>query len=133
MAASDGELDPPAAQKVEARLAADPAFRTRADALKKTFALLDYLPRPEPSPTFTTRTLDRLPAVQSGSGVKAVSAGLQLLHCDVFWLMPSNSTLATGVSSPPFGLSPLAGSSRGSTFPAGAPPHCLTARAFRAA
>ncbi|MBY0457133.1 MAG: hypothetical protein K2V38_07340 [Gemmataceae bacterium] len=62
----DGELDGEAARRVEARLASDPAARARAAALKKSFDLLDYLPRPEPSPTFTTRTLDKLPAVKSG-------------------------------------------------------------------
>src|SRR5262245_6915589 len=67
----DGELDPPAARKVEARLAQDPAARARAAELKKSFDLLDYLPRPEPSPTFTTRTLDKLPALPSGSGPTA--------------------------------------------------------------
>jgi hypothetical protein len=60
----DGELDPAAARKVEARLAKDPAARARAAELKKSFDLLDYLPRPEPSPTFTTRTLDKLPAIR---------------------------------------------------------------------
>src|SRR5262245_30216124 len=63
----DGELDPLAARKVEERLASDPAARQKAAALKKTFDLLDYLPKPEPSPTFTTRTLDKIPALKSGS------------------------------------------------------------------
>lgn len=62
----DGELDGPEAQEVEARLALDPAARTRADAYRKTFDLLDYLPRPEPSPDFATRTLTRLQPVASG-------------------------------------------------------------------
>jgi len=61
----DGELEPAAARKVESRLANDPEARARANAYKKTFDLLDYLPKPEPSPTFTTRTLDRLPAMKS--------------------------------------------------------------------
>lgn len=60
----DGELDPAAARQVEARLAKDPAARTRAAELKRSFDMLDYLPRPEPSPTFTTRTLDRLPVLK---------------------------------------------------------------------
>lgn len=60
----DGELDGEAARRIEARLAADPAARSRAAALKDTFGLLDYLPRPEPSPTFASRTLERLPVVQ---------------------------------------------------------------------
>src|SRR5262249_15358697 len=58
----DGELDPADARRVEARLATDPEARAKATALKKTFDLLDYLPRPEPSPHFTTRTLPQLPA-----------------------------------------------------------------------
>ncbi|MBA4187166.1 MAG: hypothetical protein C0467_04025 [Planctomycetaceae bacterium] len=61
----DGELEPSAARKVEVRLAADPAARAKATALKKTFGLLDYLPKPEPSPTFASRTLERLPAMKS--------------------------------------------------------------------
>ena len=61
----DGELDAPAARKVEARLATDPEARARAAALKKSFDLLDYLPKPEPSANFTTRTLELLPPVKS--------------------------------------------------------------------
>lgn len=60
----DGELEPAAARRVEARLAIDSQARARAAALKKTFDLLDYLPKPEPSATFATRTLDKLPALQ---------------------------------------------------------------------
>jgi hypothetical protein len=71
----DGELDPTTARTVEAKLAADPALRARAAALKRTFDLLDYLPRPDPSPTFATRTLDRLPALSgSASGTQAPPA-----------------------------------------------------------
>jgi hypothetical protein len=62
----DGELDDATARKVEMRLATDPAARRKAAALKKTFDLLDYLPRPEPSADFTTRTLDKLPAMKTG-------------------------------------------------------------------
>ena len=57
----DGELDEAAARRVEAKLSQDPQARAKAAALKKTYDLLDYLPRPEPSPTFASRTLDRLP------------------------------------------------------------------------
>lgn len=71
----DGELEAAAARRVEARLASDPLARARAAALKKTFDLLDYLPRPEPSTTFTTRTLDRLPALQSPNQKTKTQAG----------------------------------------------------------
>src|SRR5262249_39026234 len=63
----DGELDPADARRVEARLATDPEARAKATALKKTFDLLDYLPRPEPSPDFTTRTLHKLPAASGAA------------------------------------------------------------------
>ncbi|MCZ2343843.1 MAG: hypothetical protein LC104_18900, partial [Bacteroidales bacterium] len=44
----DGELDGPEAQAIASQLALDPTVRAKADAYKKTFALLDYLPKPEP-------------------------------------------------------------------------------------
>lgn len=66
----DGELDPATTRKVEARLAQDPAARARAAELQKSFELLDYLPKPEPSPNFTTRTLDRLPVVKESGPAK---------------------------------------------------------------
>lgn len=69
----DGELDAADARRVEDALDADPKLRMRADALKRSYDLLDYLPKPEPSPTFATRTMDRLPASVSAAA-KAVAA-----------------------------------------------------------
>ncbi len=60
----DGEGDSAARARVEARLNSEPAVRAEADALKKVWELLDTLPLPEPSPTFTSRTLDRLSAIR---------------------------------------------------------------------
>jgi anti-sigma factor RsiW len=56
----DGELDEDRAHAVESKMNLDPATRAEADTLKKTWDLLDYLPRPEPSPNFTNKTLDRI-------------------------------------------------------------------------
>jgi anti-sigma factor RsiW len=56
----DGELEGEAARSLEAKLSLDPAARAEADALRKTWELLDYLPRPGPSASFTHRTLSRL-------------------------------------------------------------------------
>jgi anti-sigma factor RsiW len=56
----DGELDEPAARALEAKLHLDPQARAEAEALKRTWELLDYLPRPEPSRDFTSRTLERV-------------------------------------------------------------------------
>ncbi len=56
----DGELHGEAARDLEARLSRDPVVRAEADALKQAWDMLDYLPRPEPSPSFTHRTMERL-------------------------------------------------------------------------
>jgi anti-sigma factor RsiW len=61
----DGELDEPAARDLEARLNRDPRIRAEADALRRTWNLLDYLPRPEPSTQFTHRTLNRVSALKT--------------------------------------------------------------------
>ena len=67
----DGELGEPEAQAIEAKLALDPVARSKATALKKTFDLLDFLPKPEPSVDFTTRTLTKLQPVVSGQSLTA--------------------------------------------------------------
>jgi anti-sigma factor RsiW len=56
----DGELGGERALTIERKLALDPSARAEADALKRTWDLLDFLPKPEPSPHFTRQTLTRL-------------------------------------------------------------------------
>lgn len=56
----DGELDDEATQALEARLSQDPVARAELESLKQVYGLLDYLPRPEPSQSFTHRTMERL-------------------------------------------------------------------------
>lgn len=63
----DGELGDDDTQAVDARLAHDPHAREKIDAFKRIDGLLGHLPKPEPSPDFTTRTLTRLQPV-AGSG-----------------------------------------------------------------
>lgn len=53
----DGELDPAAAADVERRLREDPVFLREAETFKRTWELLDFLPQPEPSEGFTSRTV----------------------------------------------------------------------------
>jgi hypothetical protein len=60
----DGELDQPAAAALEAKIDRDPQVRAEMELLRRTWNLLDYLPRPEPSPDFTHRTLERVSIVQ---------------------------------------------------------------------
>jgi anti-sigma factor RsiW len=67
----DGELDEADAQAVEVRVNTDAGARRDLETFQRTWDLLDYLPRAEPSPTFTSRTLERiegLPGVARGSG-----------------------------------------------------------------
>jgi hypothetical protein len=61
----DGELDDEAARAVEAKLNRDPNLRREAEALRQAWDLLDYLPRPMPSPNFTHRTLDRISSLRT--------------------------------------------------------------------
>lgn len=60
----DGELKGEAARSWEARLSLDSAARAEADALRRTWDLLDHLPRPEASVDFTHRTMERLAPVR---------------------------------------------------------------------
>ncbi len=60
----DGELDGPAASAMEAKLNTDPRLRAEAATLRRTWELLDFLPKPEPSPMFTSRTMERVSAVR---------------------------------------------------------------------
>lgn len=97
----DGELDPPAARRVEARLAADPALRARAAALKRSFDLLDFLPKPEPSPTFATRTMERVPTVQpaaSASVPVVLASGTIPMRHRPSWVWAAGLLVAVGVA-----------------------------------
>jgi anti-sigma factor RsiW len=67
----DGELHGPAARALEAKLNLDPGVRAEAESLRRTWQLLDYLPQPAPSASFTSKTLDKIsgvvPAVTSSA------------------------------------------------------------------
>lgn len=66
----DGELDPKAAESVATRLSLDPKLRSEADALQRAWDILDVLPRPQPSATFTTRTVSQVIPLPGGSGTQ---------------------------------------------------------------
>ncbi len=61
----DGELKGAAAQKVETQLTLNPEARAEAEALKRTWELLDFLPRAEPSTEFTQRTVSQIVSVRA--------------------------------------------------------------------
>ncbi len=66
----DGELEEEAARAVEAKLNRDPRLRAEAETLRRAWDLLDYLPRPEPSTDFTSRTVQRI-SVQAATRGRA--------------------------------------------------------------
>jgi anti-sigma factor RsiW len=66
----DGELDEDRAHSVEARITLDPTVRAEAETLKRTWDLLDYLPRPEAVPGFTNRTLDRISVRETAEALR---------------------------------------------------------------
>jgi anti-sigma factor RsiW len=60
----DGELDAAGQQRVETRLSLEPKVRAEVEALKKTWEMLDYLPRADPTAEFSTRTLEAVSALR---------------------------------------------------------------------
>jgi len=56
----DHELDDMGAEQVTAALSRRPEVRKEAETLRKTWELLDYLPRPQAPKSFTEQTLTRL-------------------------------------------------------------------------
>jgi anti-sigma factor RsiW len=79
----DGELDENTARALEARLATDPQARAEAETLRRTWEMLDYLPRAEASTSFTNRTLERL-AVQGSASRSLVQHPVRRLP---WWLL----------------------------------------------
>lgn len=56
----DGELDEATSRLVEEKATGDAATRTKIQFLRKTYDLLDYLPKPEPSADFATKTVTQI-------------------------------------------------------------------------
>lgn len=71
----DNELDEAAAQALESKLSLDPKARAEADALRRTWELLDYLPKPEPSTDFTNKTLSKLSVLKPRTSTMLPVAG----------------------------------------------------------
>ncbi len=72
----DGELDPQRNEAVSAKISINSKVRAEADSLKRTWDLLDHLPRPEPSPNFTERTLSRIEPLRQTSPTAPTINGL---------------------------------------------------------
>jgi hypothetical protein len=81
----DGELEAEPAQVIEAKLAQDAGARAEAEQLRRAWELLDYLPKPEPSPSFTHRTLERVGPVITRAGPKRAPFRLPRWAFGVGW------------------------------------------------
>jgi hypothetical protein len=79
----DGELTGEPARALEAKLNNSPEARAEADSLRLTWDLLDYLPQPAPSTSFTERTLSRLAPLREES--KPSSKRLRPLLLGLGW------------------------------------------------
>ncbi len=85
----DGELTEEEARNFEATLASNPEERANFQAMKKTWEMLDYLPKPELTSSFTLRTMEKLAQVTNPFPVKkqlftigkilALAAGILIL------------------------------------------------------
>jgi hypothetical protein len=82
------------AHLVEAKMRLAPGTRAEAEALRKTWDLLDFLPTPEPSPNFTNRTLDRIGPVRKTQ--KIPRQGLRVAGIGLVWAASLLVAVAAG-------------------------------------
>ena len=90
----DGELGGEAARALEARISLEPAVRSEAETFKRTWELLDHLPRPEPSPSFTNRTLEKLAPVRPPRTAASGKSRRWLIGAG--WAAAATAALAAG-------------------------------------
>ena len=61
----DGELTEEEARDFEAKLASSPEERANFQAMKKTWEMLDYLPKPDVTMAFTAKTMEKMKALSN--------------------------------------------------------------------
>jgi anti-sigma factor RsiW len=66
----DGELPAEGARSVEASMSRDSRTRGELETLRRTWEMLDHLPQPKPSATFTSQTLERVSALRPATTAK---------------------------------------------------------------
>lgn len=72
----DGELSEDEARAFEARLASSAEERANFQAMKKTWEMLDYLPKPDVTSSFTAKTMEKMHTM----GVPATQPGLFVVN-----------------------------------------------------
>jgi anti-sigma factor RsiW len=63
----DGELDAKSAEAMATKLSLDAKLRAEADSLQRAWDILDVLPKPTPSVSFTTKTISQALPIPSGT------------------------------------------------------------------
>lgn len=81
----DGELDEELSRRVEVGIHTSPEVRGEAESLRRTWELLDFLPRAEPSATFTQRTLDRIKPISGDAGPARRGTWWKRGACSLAW------------------------------------------------
>ncbi len=81
----DGELKGEPARALETKLSLDPSARAEAESLKRTWGLLDYLPKPEPSPQFTHRTLEKMAPIRATDSIPLARPSLRPWWIGACW------------------------------------------------
>ena len=72
----DGELTEEEAREFEAKLASSPEERANFQAMKKTWEMLDYLPKPDVTMAFTAKTMEKMRALSNPTiAIKEYSYG----------------------------------------------------------
>lgn len=92
----DGELAPEERREVEQRLARDPAYRARMQAVERTWQMLDLLPRAEATPNFTQTTL-KMVAVTAEDDVAKQKADATKNHWQAWIAAIAGGVLALGI------------------------------------
>jgi len=94
----DGELTENESRAIATKLSLSPIARREVESLKKTWELLEFLPRPKASLVFSERTLTSVRALESRAGSWDQTAGLWLGQAAklVVCLLVAGAALALG-------------------------------------
>ncbi|MGE3819145.1 MAG: anti-sigma factor [Isosphaeraceae bacterium] len=84
----DEELNPAEARAIATKLTHSPTARREIEVLRKTWEMLDHLPRPVTSPEFTERTLTEIRKLdEHGDALGlAVASGLRRVLAPALWV-----------------------------------------------
>ena len=94
----DGELTDLESRVIATKLSLSPTARRELESLKKTWELLELLPRPKASMVFSERTLIEVRSLEARAGTWNERAGAWAAHATkmAVWLLVAAASLALG-------------------------------------